>query len=242
MKKFIIAFFLLAIALSLNVSAQIQTNILVQIVKAEDERRFDKTLETLMKSANVKIRLRSALAAGRIGDDAAIPALTNLLETDKDANIQAMAAFALGEIESVKASDAILKVLADTKNDEIVRARAVEAAGKIAAANAKDEKAKGLGAAIVEALNFETARRSMPSRDVILLGLTAVLRARPEGGDIVTAKFLTYSECANSHGRGEHSVKTPRKKREFRASQNAGGRRKRRSQSKCGACARRGGR
>ena len=74
MKKFTIALFLTVISFSLNVSAQnIQTNILVQIVKAEDERRFDKTLETLIKSANVKIRLRSALAAGRIGDDKAIP-------------------------------------------------------------------------------------------------------------------------------------------------------------------------
>ncbi len=196
MKKLIIAVFLLVISFSLHISAQnVSTNILVQIVKAEDERRFDKTLETLMKSANVKIRTRAALAAGRIGDDKAIPALVNLLEKDKDENIRAMAAFALGEIESIKAADAILKVLGDTKNDEIVRARAVESAGKIAAANSKDEKAKDLGKAIVEALNFETARRSMPSRDVILLGLTAVLRARPENGDLVTAKFLTFSDA-----------------------------------------------
>jgi len=67
MKKFIIAFFLALTFLSLNVSAQIQTNVLVQIVKAEDERRFDKVLEDLMENPNAKIRTRAALAAGRIG-------------------------------------------------------------------------------------------------------------------------------------------------------------------------------
>ncbi len=194
MKKFAIALFLLSIAFSLNISAQIQTNILVQIVKAEDERRFDKTLEDLMKNANPKIRVRSELAAGRIGNDAAIPALAALLESDKDAEVRTMAAFALGEIESIKAADAILKVLRDTKNADAVRARAVEAAGKIAAANAKDDKSKDLGKAILETLEFENGRAGAKSRDVILLGLTAVLRARPDGGDATTAKFLTSAD------------------------------------------------
>lgn len=194
MKKFIIAFFLTLIGFSLNISAQIQTNILVQIVKAEDERRYDNVLENLMKSANAKIRVRSALAAGRIGNDAAIPALAALLENDKDTEVRTMAAFALGEIESIKAADAILKVLNDTKNTDSVRARAVEAAGKIASANAKDEKSKELGKAILETLEFENGRVGAKSRDVILLGLTAVLRARPAEGDLMTAKFLTYSD------------------------------------------------
>ncbi len=182
------------ISLSINAPAQIQTNILVQIVKAEDERRYDKTLENLMKNADAKIRSRSALAAGRIGDEKAIPALVALLEKDKDAEVRAMAAFALGEIESSKAADAILKVLSDTKNLDAVRARATEAAGKIAAANPTAPKSKDLGAAILDNLKFEDARRSKPSRDVVLLGLTAVLRARPDGGDVVTAKFLTYTD------------------------------------------------
>ena len=196
MKKFTIALFLTVIGFSLHIFAQnVPTNILVQIVKAEDERRFDKTLETLMKSANVKIRTRAALAAGRIGETQAIPALVNLLENDKDEKVRAMAAFALGEIESIKASDAILKVLGDTRGDENVRARVIEAAGKIAAANAKDEKAKDLGAAIVEALDFEAVGDSMPSRSIILRGLTAVLRARPANGDKIAAVFLTYSDA-----------------------------------------------
>jgi len=194
MKKFTIVFFLTLICFSLNVSAQIQTNILVQIVKAEDERRFDKTLEDLMKNANAKIRTRAALAAGRIGKEPAIPALIDLLEDDKDAEVRTMAAFALGETESINAADAILMVLRDTKNADAVRARAIEAAGKIAAANDKEEKSKELGKAILDNLEFEDARRATSNRDVILLGLTAVLRARPAQGDSVTAKFLTYPD------------------------------------------------
>src|SRR5215213_498917 len=194
MKKFIIAFFLISVCFSFNAAAQIQTNILVQIVKAEDERRFDGVLENLMKNQNAKIRTRAALAAGRIGNDAAIPALVRLLEADASAEARATAAFALGEIESPKASDAILKILENTKNPGSVRARATEAAGKIAAANASDGKSKSLGEAIWANLEYEEIKGNEQVRDVILLGLTAILRARPEKGALVTAKFLTHPD------------------------------------------------
>ena len=46
----------------------------IAILKAEDARRYDKTLEDLLKSPNEQVRIRAALAAGRIGNDAAIPA------------------------------------------------------------------------------------------------------------------------------------------------------------------------
>ena len=191
MKKHIIAFFLIAVCFSLQGFAQIQTNVLVQIVKAEDERRYDGVLENLLKSPNPKIRTRAALAAGRIGKEAAIPALTPLLETDASPEARAMAAFALGEIESIKAADAILNILKNPKAPDAIRARAVEAAGKIAAANAKDEKAKDLGKAIVKTLELEEERGAQQSRDVVLLALTAILRARPEDGAPRAAKFLT---------------------------------------------------
>ena len=41
----------------------------VEILKAEDARRYDSVLENLMKSPNGAVRERAALAAGRIGDD-----------------------------------------------------------------------------------------------------------------------------------------------------------------------------
>jgi len=193
MKKILILCFVLCFSVSIFAQIPIQT--LVQISKAEDELRFDKTLENFLKSPNPKIRVRSALAAGRIGNEAAISQLVLLLQSDKDNDVRIMSAFALGEIESTKAADAILEVLGNLKNDETLRAKAIEAAGKIAAANAKDEKSKELGKAIVSALEFEAGRRSVPNSEAILKGLTAVLRVRPENGEKVVAEFLTYGDA-----------------------------------------------
>ncbi len=65
----------------------------------------------------------------------------------------------------------------------------------LSAAIAKDEKAKELGEAILDALKFEDKRGAKQNREVVLLGITAVLRARPEEGDFVTAKFLTNKDA-----------------------------------------------
>jgi cyclophilin family peptidyl-prolyl cis-trans isomerase/HEAT repeat protein len=195
MKKILTICFVVLVCFTFQLFAQIPTNVLVQISKAEDELRFDKTLENLLNNANSKIRARAALASGRIGRETAIPILTKLLESDSDVSVRATAAFALGEIESIKGADAILKVLQDTKNADAVRARAVEAAGKIAAANAKDEKAKKLGEAILDVLQFEDNRGARQNRTIVLLGITAVLRAKPENGDSVAGKFLTNADA-----------------------------------------------
>lgn len=173
---------LLAIAgsLSLNAPAQVPIVTQVKIVKAEDERRYDAVLEGLMRSPDVKIRTRAALAAGRIGDEKAVPALAELLEKDTSADVRAMAAFALGETESLTAADAVLKALSDEKTPDAVRARAVEAAGKIVGANAakgKSEKVDDLGEAILDVLFKEDGRGAKQSREVVLAGLTAALRA-----------------------------------------------------------------
>jgi HEAT repeat protein len=115
-----------------------------------------------------------------------------------------MAAFALGEIESAGGAFALVTVLKDPNRPG--RARAIEALGKITAALAgatatanqpgaekkDDERLDALKAAIVEALRFEDSRRSNPDRQAILLGLTAVLRARPDGAGPLVAKFLDY--------------------------------------------------
>lgn len=180
---------------TLTAFAQIPTATLVQIVKAEDARRYDKTLEDLMANPNPAIRTRAALAAGRIGDDKAIPVLTALLEKEQSESVRAVAAFAIGEVESVKGADTILNALKDPKTPDAVRGRAVEAAGKIAAANAKDPKARELGDAILETIGSEDDKGSKIGRDTILLGITAVLRARPANGDVVVARFLTDADA-----------------------------------------------
>jgi cyclophilin family peptidyl-prolyl cis-trans isomerase/HEAT repeat protein len=184
---FSIALLLLSIA---NAFAQIPTAINIQILKAEDSRRYDKKLEDLIDQPDERIRVRAILAAGRIGDEKAIPRLASLLESGS-VTVREMAAFALGEIESVNAADAILKVLKDPKTVPAVRARAVESAGKIAAANAKDANAKELGEAILDMLEAEDAKGNKQDRDVVRLALTAALRARPEDADLVVMKFLT---------------------------------------------------
>ncbi len=162
----------------------------IEIIKAEDELRFDKTLEDILERGNVFERERAAIAAGRIGDEAAIPFLVKILENDRSAKARANAAFGLGEIESIKASDAILKVMGNKGFPGEIRSRALEAAGKIAAANAKEEKSKDLAKSILETLEYEENRGSEQSKEVILLGITAALRAKPENGELVLAKFL----------------------------------------------------
>ena len=100
MKKISLIYLIILVLTAPVVFAQaIPTATLVQIVKAEDELRYDKTLENLMKSADAKIRVRAALAAGRTGKSAAIPALIDLLKNDGANDVRATAAFALGEIE-----------------------------------------------------------------------------------------------------------------------------------------------
>ena len=196
MKKFIITCLITFTCLFISVSAQIRTNVLAQISKAEDELRFDKTLVDLTKSANATIRKRSALALGRIGDERTIPLLVNILETDKNEEVRSMAAFALGEIESIKAADSILQTLDQQReySPEII-SRCVEATGKIAAANPKETKSKQLGGAIVNVLETAEKSNNSQNREVILLGITAVLRAKPDRGEIITAKFLTNSDA-----------------------------------------------
>lgn len=187
MKKILFAY-LFIVCFSAFVSAQIPVKTLVQISRAEDELRYDAVLENLLKNKDAKIRERAALAAGRIGDEAAIPALVDLLENDPEVKVRETAAFALGETESLKAADAILKAL--NKAKQRPSALVIEAAGKIAAANAKDEKSKQLGAAILAVVAFEHRKRSGPYLDLIEFGLTAILRARPADAEKVLVFYL----------------------------------------------------
>ncbi len=169
--------------------------VMLRIIRAEDELRFDRDLQDLLKSPDAKIRRRAALAAGRIGSENAIPPLSALLDQDTDQDVRTMAAFALGEIESAKAADAILKVLSKKGEADAVRARALEAAGKIAAANPKDAKSRQLGESILDWLEAEQSLATR-SREIVLLGLTAALRAKPDEADFVVGKFLTDKDVS----------------------------------------------
>jgi cyclophilin family peptidyl-prolyl cis-trans isomerase/HEAT repeat protein len=205
-----------------TVSAQrarqpVPTNTLLKIIRYEDARNWNNDLKALLSHPDAKVRQRAALAAGRIGDERAVSSLNDLLRKDADNDVRQMAAFALGEIESPAGADALLEVLGAVARPEVpggaaplgwgrlerapdlneaVRARAVEALGKIAAALPESEKERkaSLGSAILRALKFEDDRRPQANQLTILLGVTATLRARPEGAGPVVVRFLDYPD------------------------------------------------
>lgn len=187
----------------------ISNRTMLRILRAEDERRSDPTLSTLLSSPYPIVRKRAALALGRIGEERDLPALLAALKADRDNDVRQMCAFAIGEIESPAGADGLIAVLDDTRESGDVRARTVEALGKIGAVMLSSASASGpqtaapkiedkaltkIRIAILDALKFESGRRSMPHRSTLLLGLTAALRVRPEGAGPVIVKFLGYSD------------------------------------------------
>ncbi|HEV2903618.1 MAG TPA: HEAT repeat domain-containing protein, partial [Pyrinomonadaceae bacterium] len=186
----------------------ISATVSLDIIRAEDERRLDDSLKSLLAHPDAKVRKRAALAAGRIGSEGAVPILAEMLLSDGDSDVREMAAFALGEIESPGGADALISILKDA--DKPARARSLEALGKITAAFAansapaasqtaspgtEDDRLDAFKAAIVEALRFEDNRRSNPDRLAIFMGLTAVMRTKPDGVGPLVTKFLEYSDA-----------------------------------------------
>ncbi|HEX7313520.1 MAG TPA: peptidylprolyl isomerase [Pyrinomonadaceae bacterium] len=175
---------------------RVPTETLLQIVQAEDERRWeDSDLGKLLTDASPAVRARAALAAGRIGDEGAVGPLGALLNSDRDDSVRAVAAFALGEIEAEPASGALTQALRLSKSPEL-RARALEALGKIASAlpEGRADAKKRIGDAITTALVAEQ-RLAKPNRALVLHGLTALLRARPENGARTVALFLSSADA-----------------------------------------------
>jgi cyclophilin family peptidyl-prolyl cis-trans isomerase/HEAT repeat protein len=175
--------------------ARVPQETLLQIVQAEDERRWeDSDLGKLLTDASPAVRARAALAAGRIGDEGAVTALGNLLKSDRDEAVRVTAAFALGEIEVEAGAGALTEALRLSKSAEL-RARCVEALGKIAAAlpEARADAKKRIGDTINTTLAVEQ-RLAKPNRTLALLGLTALLRARPENGARTLALFLASTD------------------------------------------------
>lgn len=170
----------------------IPRDLLLRIIRAEDERRWDDDLRSLLTHNSSTVRVRTALAAGRIGSESAVADLLAVLKNDRIPEVRAMAAFALGEIESPSGASDLLEAL-DERGP--LRARAMEALGKIAAALPKEQEArqKELAKSILDALYSEHRGRAAFEDQTVLLGLTAVLRSRPANAGPLVAEFLTYS-------------------------------------------------
>ena len=180
---------------------QVPLSVLLRITQAEDERRWDDDLRGLLSNRSAAIRKRAALAAGRIGNEDSVLALANLMKLDTDASVRAMAAFALGEVESPSAAEVLIAVIKNNDERGELRARALEALGKIAGALPQDQQARQreLGAVIREALEVESGRFAesgrSPNQLTALLGITAALRSRPADIGPTLAKFLNSPDA-----------------------------------------------
>src|SRR5688572_33145362 len=124
------------------------------------------------------IRRRAALAAGRIGLPAAVPALAKLLG-DPEVEVRQMAAFALGLIADKSAIPALLPLLKDA--EPLVRGRAAEALGQIGDASPASEVAQMVLRALPPGAPVVTVRGDDPGSAgdpwlELRLGLFALVR------------------------------------------------------------------
>ena len=84
---------------------------LARLLAAADARTLDASLlGTALRSENPNVRRQAALAAGRIGDAAAVPLLLPAL-SDSDAVVRTYAAFSLGLLKSATAVPALLELV-----------------------------------------------------------------------------------------------------------------------------------
>lgn len=186
MKRIIIFLGLAFFGYSATTLAQsIPPGLHARIIQLEDERNLNgDELAKLLKHASPKVRERAALAIGRIGDKRGTAALIELLQSEKDEQVRAMTAFALGEMEDASAVPALLAFLEPGKFPIFVRARPVEALGKIASVPSNIEL---LGKTTIEQVSDRLIEQ-LPNPEFTLtadkkptasLTITALMRVRP---------------------------------------------------------------
>ncbi|MGQ9895993.1 MAG: peptidylprolyl isomerase [Acidobacteriota bacterium] len=155
-----------------------------RLLQLEDERYYNaKEFVDFLGSSNARIRRRACLALGRIGDPRSYPLLLERLYDDGNMRVRALAAFALGELETTEPLEDLRRVLLRETEMLPVRARCAEALGKIAATYAKTLDAdtlQGLLGAVLRSL--PRPEEDIPTdseRELFTtLCLTAVMRMR----------------------------------------------------------------
>ncbi len=102
---------------------------MARLLALEDRRSLgDGELDRYLSDPDPGVRRRAALAAGRIGDPATLPALMQCMN-DALPEVRQMAAFAMGLLGDKQAVERLLASLADP--EAVVKARAAEALGRI---------------------------------------------------------------------------------------------------------------
>lgn len=99
------------------------------IALREDQRVLVSEIEPYLSYDNTNVRLRAAMALARLRHEAAVDFIASHLDREIDSRVTETMLFALGQINSPKASPTIIKFFASSI--ETVRASAVEAAGKV---------------------------------------------------------------------------------------------------------------
>src|SRR5215510_1791475 len=116
-----------------------------KIIQHEDERVVDDELIEMLNLPHAGVKRRVILALGRIGYPLGINPLVDVLNTSRNAELRALAAFSLGQIGSSYAVTALLGKLENADEAPPVRARAVEALGKIASNKSSAESLGNFG-------------------------------------------------------------------------------------------------
>ncbi|HXK09070.1 MAG TPA: HEAT repeat domain-containing protein [Vicinamibacteria bacterium] len=133
---------------------------LARLLELEDTRSTGAgALERLLHDPDRGIRRRAALAAGRIGDPAVVPALVDLMN-DPEVEVRRMAAFALGLAGDSRAVDRLLAALTDS--DPGVRGRAAEALGRTGGPRVAAEIARVLVEPLPKTISRVTVRGDDP--------------------------------------------------------------------------------
>ncbi|HKQ06240.1 MAG TPA: peptidylprolyl isomerase [Blastocatellia bacterium] len=161
-----------------------------KIIQYEDERWSQNDLLEILQLPHGGARRRALLAMARIGYPSALGALVDVLNADRsaenrDPELRALAAFALGEIESQHAASYLVQHIDPAvESSVLVRARCAEALGKIAsskmaAAALGDYGVKGIAEQLVALLpSPEKPFASEDHKLLVELTLTALLRLR----------------------------------------------------------------
>ena len=173
----------LAVFLSLAGPAQSEPRAfkMARLLSLEDRRTTGEgALDRYLHDPDKGVRRRAALAAGRIGDPAAVAPLLELMN-DSEAEIRQMTAFALGLLADRRAVERLSAALKD--QDATVRARAAEALGRIGDPRAAADVARLVQDALPKNAPLVTVRGDDPGNPKdpwleLRLGLFALARLK----------------------------------------------------------------